>query len=145
MKILLTAATVLFALVAAQVSAEEEIDAEKGFEDWAAFRDGGDCWIATFFEHKKADEVFTTYYFITFHDRSPQPRISIIPSSNYKTGLFLPLNVGGVIYELRDVDGDSRKLDVSYSGFRDAYNYLSRSCEFDYTPRLSDIDGVEPT
>lgn len=177
MKMLLTAAAVLFALVAAQVSAEEEIDAEKGFEDWAAFRDGGDCWIATFFEHKKADEVLTTYYFITFHDRSPQPRISIIPSSNYKTGLMLPLSVGGVTYELemfegaafpidedkemsifrkmldsepvsftlRDVDGDSRKLDVSYSGFRDAYNYLSRSCEFDYTPGLSDIDGVEPT
>jgi hypothetical protein len=177
MKILLTAAAVLFALVAAQVSAEEEIDAEKEFKDWAAFIDGGDCWIATLFEHKKADEVLSTYYFVTFHNRSPQPRISIIPSSDYNTDLMLPLIVGGVTYELemfegaafpiddeeemsifrkmldsepvsftlKHGDGESHELDVSYLGFRDAYNYLSRACEFDYTPGLSDVEGVEPT
>lgn len=175
---LLTAATFVFlALWAVQVSAKEEIDAEQKFEDWAAFIDGSDCWIATAFELEKADEVLTTFYFVAFHERSPQPRISITPSHNYNMTYMLPLSVGGLTYELevfegtavptdhenemaifnsmlnseqinftlQGDDGEYHKLEVSYSGFQDSYNYVSRKCEFDHSPGLSDIEGVEPT
>ena len=33
---------------------------------------------------------------------------------------------------------------VSLRGFREAYNFISRECEFDFDPGLSDRSGIEP-
>lgn len=34
---------------------------------------------------------------------------------------------------------------VAVSGFRDAYNFIARECEFNFNQELSDSIGVEPT
>ena len=47
MKMLLRAAAVYLAFGTTQASAEVEITAQKEFQDWSVFVDGGDCWIAT--------------------------------------------------------------------------------------------------
>jgi hypothetical protein len=46
---------------------------------------------------------------------------------------------------LVDVSGSSHEAYISYDGFRDAYNYISRECSFNFNSDLSDTEGVEPT
>ncbi len=46
---------------------------------------------------------------------------------------------------LIDANGTNHEAYISYAGFRDAYNYLSRECDFYFNSDLSDTEGVEPT
>jgi hypothetical protein len=55
------------------------------------------------------------------------------------------LNSEPITSVLTDANGTNYEAYISYAGFRDAYNYISRECDFNFNVDFSDTEGVEPT
>lgn len=170
------ASLLLSLLSVSAIKAEEEIDVDRIFDDWSAFMDAQDCWIATFVDFADAAEAKEVYYFVTFHRLTPEPRVSLSTGddSTFSGTPSVYTNSFEIELAVRDdfafpVGDDEEKLFramlegqsisvklpmpsssqlsgvVSLLGFRDAYNFISNECEFNYIPGLSDRIGVEPT
>lgn len=107
MKMLLRAAAVYLAFGTTQALAEVEITAQKEFQDWSVFVDGGDCWIATYPASKITHEKDKIYYFVTFHQGEPIPRLSLAPASNFVFRDVLLFVVGGESFEFSLTEGSA--------------------------------------
>jgi len=107
MKMLLRAAAVYLAFGTTQALAEVEITAQREFQDWSVFVDGGDCWIASYPEPKITNEKDKIYYFVTFHQGEPIPRLSLAPASNFVFRDVLLFVVGGERFEFSLTEGSA--------------------------------------
>lgn len=156
--------------------AQEQVDVDRSFESWHVFMDEDDCWMATYAEFADAAPEYDIYYFVTFHRRTPEPKLSLFPFKGDTSRHQLSLNVGResfnlfvandfayptdedeleifrhmlkdepIAFSMLNPKGGDFNASISYSGFRDAYNYLSKQCNFRFNPGLSDFEGVEPS
>jgi len=107
MKMLLRAAAVYLAFGTTQALAEVEITAPKEFQDWSVCVDGGDCWIATYPASKITDEKDKIYYFVTFHQGEPIPRLSLAPASDFIFRDILLFVAGGQRFEFSLWEGSA--------------------------------------
>jgi len=107
MKMLLRVAAVYLALGASQAIAEVEITAQKEFQDWSVFVDGGDCWIASYPKPKITNEKDKIYYFVSFHQGEPIPRISLAPVGDFRFREIELFVVGGERFELSLSEGSA--------------------------------------
>lgn len=161
--------------VALAANEPEENEAAAIFDQWDAFFEEGSCWIATLPIMKDGTSPENVALYAAFHMRLPTPEISFQTEDRFAgevVGLYvegqlfkfevdddtafasveselriLKLLLAGydmtVTYQLSGFDEVSGK--IAASGFRDAYNFLSRSCDFQFVPDLSETLGVEPT
>lgn len=103
MKMLLRVAAVYLALGASHAIAEVEITAQKEFQDWSVFVDGGDCWIASYPKPKITNEKDKIYYFVTFHQGEPIPEFRLLQwvISASERSSFLLLEAKGLSFPFR--------------------------------------------
>lgn len=127
------------------------------FEDWGVFKDAGACWIATNPIHFKASEAVESFAFVSFFYGSHIPEISFYTPgccggqvSAQTSGYTMPLNYKKDTYfsagkdetnfllsllrssTVEIVDNSSGKpiLSFSLAGFKEAYNQVSKICDF---------------
>jgi hypothetical protein len=161
-----------YAVLAAGQS--DETDATASFNDWSAFFEEDSCWIATQPGSRGEVIHEEVFLFVAFQKRLALPEISLHTTQEFvdstvtlgvddqtfelivrddtafsidDDGLvilkhFLAGDHSTVTFQLSGLDKMSGP--ISASGFRDAYNFLSRNCDFRFVPYMSEELGVEP-
>lgn len=162
-------------LVAVASDSSDQIEAAAVFDQWDAFFEETSCWIATLPLMKDESSPEEVALYVAFHMQLPIPEISFQTEERFvgdfirvKVGdqsydfeidedtAFAPVEseltilrqllLGhdmSVAFQLAELEPTTGK--ITARGFRDAYNFLSRNCEFKFVPDLSETVGVEPT
>lgn len=111
MKLFLAILTVaFFNLGVSKALSEEEIVAEREFKDWSVFIDGGDCWITSYLAPKISSDTKKFYYFVTFYQNDPIPRVSIELANKFNIRDVILFIVGGENFEFSTSDGSAYPL-----------------------------------
>lgn len=169
------ALTTCASLAAVASASSEQNESAAVFDQWDAFFEETSCWIATLPLMKDGSSPEEVALYVAFHMQLPIPEISFQTEERFvgdfirvKVGdqsyafeidadtafapveselMILKFLLSGhdmaVTYQLEELAEVSRK--TTARGFRDAYNFLSRNCEFKFVPDLSETMGVEPT
>ncbi len=99
-----------FSLGVGTALSEEEITAEREFKDWSVFIDGGDCWITSYLAPKISNDTNKFYYFVTFYQNDPIPRISIELKNELHLRDVMLFIIGGENFEFSTSDGSAYPL-----------------------------------
>lgn len=111
MKLFLTVLTVAFLhLGVGKALSEEEIVAKREFKDWSVFIDGGDCWITSYLDPNISSDTKKIYYFVTFYQNDPIPRISIELANVFNIRDVVLFIIGGEDFEFSISDGSAYPL-----------------------------------
>ena len=171
----IVALTLCAPLAAAASDSSNQNEAAAIFDQWDAFFEETSCWIATLPLMEDGSSPDEVALYVAFHMQLPIPEISFQTEERFvgdairvKIGdqsydfevdddtAFAPVkseltilksllvgNDMSVTFQLVGLEEASGK--ISTNGFRDAYNFLSRDCEFKFVPDLSETVGIEPT
>jgi hypothetical protein len=162
-------------LMAVAADNHDQNEAAAIFDQWDAFFEETSCWIATLPIMKDGSSPEEVALYVAFHARLPMPEISFqteekfvgdairltVGNQSYDFEIdedtaFAPvkseLTILKLLFAGRDMDVTFQLAGltevsgkISTSGFREAYNFLSRNCEFKFVPDLSESVGIEPT
>jgi hypothetical protein len=171
----IAAFTLCAPLAAVSSDSSGQNEAAAVFDQWDAFFEETSCWIATLPIMKDGGSLEDAALYVAFHARLPTPEISFQTEESFvgdvirvKVGdqsydfeidedmafasveneiTILKLLLAGqdmvITIQLEGLAEASGK--VSANGFHEAYNFLSRTCEFKFIHDLSDALGIEPT
>lgn len=171
----IAAFTLCAPLAAVSSDSSDQNEAAAVFDQWDAFFEETSCWIATLPIMKDGGSLEDAALYVAFHARLPIPEVSFQTEESFvgdvirvkvgdqrydfeidKDTAFAPVESEITILKLLLAGQDMTVTfqleglaetsgNISANGFREAYNFLSRNCEFKFVPDLSETVGIEPT
>jgi hypothetical protein len=161
-----------FAVLAAGQS--DETDATASFNRWSAFFEEDSCWVATQPMLEDGTILESVFVYVAFNDNLALPQVAIYAEQGFEDSSVIltsqddifELDVNGNA-AFPEIEDDVRILKsilagldftliyntsgptettgfISANGFPDAYNFISRECDFRFVPYMSEDLGVEP-